>query len=688
MEPRGPLSGDGVHNTNFRLLSEAKCLDSPTTVPTPTAPQPSTGKDLHDKKISKDAMFTIMDEGKRMERKALFKAFHEAYNKFASKLEGTSQPKSDFVTIIRNLPIPVLEEKSDEHLERTIRKLCKAENITVPDAEINDLLSKLKGETSKIDKEKFLLLVDSSNLRNLSPERKERLLKDINFVIKEKNKEQFAKDYKKLKEDIIILASLIKDPNVTNTRSINLALLQLKRQALRNPAYQLLKTDESNTCVRFLHSLCLASYANTEAVTAYQHFGDKALDELKAEPNTPLCTKLRNIYEHSERGGVAASNLDVVFSRAKNFTGELGQVVHAVLSNIPVFLHLPRILQGLFPQEDQRIAYENNPGALYTETLQSHGKTVHAHTVYTPGPTVGFEGSLEFRACLQAMENRQYTPIANDDYPYRGWIYTNLQDIASTLENPQSVGTMQLNEEYPDSFWGITISQDNPLMKGVEDEEQLNTEYQGNFLKSILDPDNYTLKNRKDHPGGGYYFNVPEGLREQWKKDVEAIVAEAFEIAQGAQAEARKQGITLPNKTVHSAFRDLAHLGMMSHYQKMFVDQLAKKATGEFHILESHICRSGMDRGGQVNAQLLFASLLKEGAEPIQEDLIAGVTFARAFLSRRRLLIEENLERTADLVQAISREKAQEFMKKRHYGETSSQGIGLTHSLSGKYEDL
>ena len=97
---------------------------------------------------------------------------------------------------------------------------------------------------------------------------------------------------------------------------------------------------------------------------------------------------------------------------------------------------------------------------------------------------------------------------------------------------------------------------------------------------------------------------------------------------------------SLPPKTVLSTFRDLAYLGIMSHYQKMFVDRLAEKATRNFQILESHICRSGIDRGGEINAELLFASPPKDSLQ-ISEEMVArqlsemGVTGAKFYIDQK-----------------------------------------------------
>lgn len=552
---------------------------------------------LEKKTINKEAMFVIMDEAKEMERKALFQAVHGAYEDFVVRQKGLS-----FESAISEHQISPeqLDEVSHGHVARMLRKLCKAQGLSVTVAELKDVEERLYAANAR-DKEKLKRCLEGSPLALLTPERIERLRKDLLFVQREHN--HFNRDYHKLKLNVLALGMLLSENpgSIANTRTFNLCMLDLKRQALRNPAYQLLKTDETNPCVHFLHAVCLASYANTAAITAYQHVGEEILKQLDAE-ESPLSHKLRNIYEQCAEGGVAVSNFEVIISRLKNFCAEVGQVVHSVLSNIPVFLHLPRLLQGLFPKEDQRIFYENNPGALYTETLRSHGRNVQAHTVYTPGPTVGFEGSPEFCACLQAMENSQFSQV-NGVKLFRGWFYTNLQNIASTLENPQSIATMKLNEEYPFSFWGITIAQNSPMMKGSgDDRREFDDSYKEQFIESLLHRDNYTLNRRKAHPGGGYYFPIPVGQRPQWENSMRSIVEEAFRVIQ------RSDRASLPRKTVLSAFRDLAHLGLISHYQKMCVDQLAQHAPGDFEILESHICRSGMDRGGEINAELLYAA--------------------------------------------------------------------------------
>lgn len=622
-----------------------------------------TPQKLDEKSINREAIFPIIDEAKELERKALYRAVHGACARYVERLEGRP---FDAEISEHQISADQLADIGDRRTERLLCKLCKMQGISVTDADIQRATEKLK-RLNPINKNTLKGCLEGIPLNH---DRLQRLGKELAFFRKESGR--FVQDYQRLKLHVLTLALVLsEDPDaVANLRAHNLCMLDILRKALHNPAYQALKMDESNPSVRFLHDLCLASYSDSAAIDAYRHIGEETL-KLYGKEESPLSGKLRGLFAGFEAGGVATSNFEVIFNRMKNFTAEIGQAVHAILSNIPVFLHLPRILQELFPQEDQRIAYENNPGALYTEKLRSHGKTVQAHTVYTPGPTVGFEGSPEFRATLQAMENRQHFRLSKEDTPFLGWFFSNLQNIASILENPQSVGLMQLIEEFPDSYGGITLAQDTPMMRGVDDEKRvLESTYREAFFQSLIHPDNYTLRHRKTHPGGGYYFPIPPNQRLEWEKAIKTIVEDAYRTMEPYAS--------LPPKTVLSTFRDLAHLGIMSHYQKMFVDRLAEKATGDFQILESHICRSGIDRGGEINAELLFASPPKDSLQ-ISEEMVAGVSYARAFLTRRRLIIKEFLERVADLTQALPREQAQQFMQRRAYNQTTSLGIGLTY---------
>lgn len=622
-------------------------------------------------RIKKEDVFEVMDQAKSMERNALINAY-----KGAKKLVQTSFNKLKLSKTA--LPSFWAIKRTAAH-RQLLRLHTQAGKPPPTDEEIMAFFKEVSqhpiaaSQINQYIQDKFPAL--DKNIAS-------RMAKELAALMKT-NSNTLSIQYKELRQQVLEIGVKLEQTPI-DQRQYHIDLLKSIRQALNNPAYQAIKYDESNPCVQILHELCHAQYNNTAAIEAYEHIGKELIKKFELQ-NKKQDEQIDSLWHDLIESGIPATNVGVIFSRTRAFFSEIGQAIHASLSNAPVFLHLPRIFGSLFPREDHRTVYENNPGALYTETLKTGkggSKEARAHTVYTPTPVLGFEAAPEFEAVLQSMENQRLKPEERADKgnpPSIGWVYTNLQDITSTMENPQSLELMRLQQKYPLSLFSITIAQDTAIMAGKDYENTNLLEAGDELFKSLTKNENFTHENRKKAKGGAYYFPIPAGTkRDEWNKGVKKIVDDALIIAMEAREASQKQGETLDNETFLRGFRELAHQGIMQYFQRMAIDLIAQDpgTPDKFDINSSWICRSGMDRGGKQNAEQIWA--LDSNTSP---TLVTGTTFARALLSRRRPLELKHMVKIRDKVKtfALIREKVSQFLGSIQYGDTRSEGIVLTH---------
>lgn len=235
--------------------------------------------------------------------------------------------------------------------------------------------------------------------------------------------------------------------------------------------------------------------------------------------------------------------------------------------------------------------------------------------IYTPSPTYGLDIAPEVLGLLQALKNGQNG--------YQGWLYVNLQDMTSGDEARRSKQLMQLNERYADTFFGITLSQDAGI-------------YTTCPKKALLDPVNFTL-----HSPHGYYFPAKtEEAKAFWLARIEAIINEANRIANKVASLQDRQTV----------FRELLNLGII-HF---FIGQQSKRP-----LLMSVACKESIDRGGKMNALLLWAN---QGPQAM-DDVLACLN-VRALVVRYRQIQQRRLDEALILLRSISHDELTSYLTK------------------------
>ena len=610
-------------------------------------------------------------EAKKIERKVLLQATHDAFKDFVSKRCSLSLHShyDTFCKMVDSLFLPVPKLAFENKIARILNKLAKVagQEVTAPNEEILRLAINAIGlnPTQSSIQEALntaLLSVGCSQEQIFKP-----LLMALAAELEASSKkcindeDIYKTSFQELQASVKKIALILsKDPDDADVhkKKANAEVLDEIRKALGNPCYIHNKEDEENFLVHFLHCICIASYANSQTTKAYAHIGKKLQSgQLLQTTNQPYET-IRNIWQNLQNQGVVSSDVEVPFQKGSKCKKELILNLQEAYSNIPTLFNWPNWLANYFPKDDQRGACENIPGALYEETLQIKKMTIKARTVYTPSPTLGLEVAPEMKATLQGMENRHFQQIHEDSYPYTFLIYTNLQDLSSTFEKYQSFSLMNLNIEYPFSYSGITSAHDTDFFNATARVNRLGfTEsYKTAYLQLLLQDANFVERASQSYSGGGFIFPLDE--KEEWKRLLPVIVDEAFEIINTNKKE-------IHSDTLQEAFLELVNLGIIRLHQTRSLTNLAFRVPEkETNVLQVHACKGNIDRGGKTNPSLLWAL-----GDCRWSDFMISSLFSRALLERRRLLFHNRMVAISALIEVVPQNVAKEFLLK--IGKTS-----------------
>ncbi|MBS0654219.1 MAG: hypothetical protein JSR46_00435 [Verrucomicrobia bacterium] len=433
-------------------------------------------------------------------------------------------------------------------------------------------------------------------------------------------------------------ASLVKElqSDETSYRKVLFAL----REALEQPTYHFLKQDHKHPLIRFLHTLCLASYAGAPLVDCYKQIGDHLADltcqELIQEGTRfPFHQFLAASRTVAKKAGLIDNDYTLWY--ALNHPREL---ISAITSK--------SWGRGLsyFKKFDPKGFAGNIPGAFFEEelTFRDHSTKVVARTIYSPTPSLG-EGIVpEAKAMLQAMENHHSLApdeLQNEQCPYLAWVYVNLQNLTSSHERRRSLSLMRLTEQYPHSFFAITVTQDAGLYSEKNASHMLER-----MQQSLLDDDNFTLEGGKN----GYCFPCrTDTEKEQWKEVLTRITELAFNLMDDA------------NNSV--VFCELVTLAIVRYFHLRCGLSLAQLRPRDEQIsyLVTSACKESIDRGGKINALLLLG---KGRREPEVLKAAFSCFHARALSVRERLIKKERMMQACALLSVVPHDRLQQFLNK------------------------
>ncbi|MEI8124259.1 MAG: hypothetical protein WCG42_00710 [Parachlamydiaceae bacterium] len=599
-------------------------------------------------KITFDSLY---HDAKYEERKKLHDAFKGAFDRF---LEIHHLP--DGFTILSRTPID--KENLRAQLIKKIERLFLVVYLDTNKCKVGEAVDKIKALNldslpfddyrtveQKIREHAEFLQLNTQSL--IFQKYINELRSDLHFL----HSEELAQKKEELRTITLLfgeitneLNEVLRDTHLPETEayreSID-AIIKILRNMMNTNLYRVKRTDENDLLTNFIHTMCFAGYHDNLLSDNFESFGKNILSKIDI-PRLSLGWKISKAWDKMFKDGLPCDNKgSLKHFKPKEKAKLAGEYTGYEFTGLTHRNGIEALDERKFP--------DNIPGSLYEEKCSVGSiQSCFIRAVYTCNPTVGIHVASEFKGVLQAMENRYFTPIDNDPYPYTFWRYTNLQDLSNTNENPHAVALMNLNDEYPLSFGGISVTQDSPfyVKDGV-----FNQDYSKRLLDQLLDDDNFTLESRLKKRQGGLYF-FPEKQKSHWQLALPRIVEEAYRTIFDNKAETS-------NADLCKAFKELVHLGIMRHHQQLSaqsIQQLVEQL--EFRFFDSRVCKSCIDRGGKNTiSQLVVLS------DPFEnEDLILGAFHGRPLLVARRLMLEKYKGAFFSLLKALPHEILKDYV--------------------------
>lgn len=407
----------------------------------------------------------------------------------------------------------------------------------------------------------------------------------------------------------------------------NNAILADLRTLCQSPIYEALKHLPNNPFIALVHSIALNQYTGTHLRSSFQQISRSVCPQ---EPS--LSQRIQSIWNRLYESGI---NNDI-FSTLSHFSLKRFITIGLPLIALKIaqFFSLDWLSRLI---GDERSVQRNTPGALFDTKMALRCATVNARTVALSAPTIGSQVSPEFRAALQALENRQYSDNPHDCVT---WAYTNLQNMNYIPERTSSITLMKLQQEFPLSFRAITLPQSLPMAPNEDF-----SEHDVRHHLSLLFETTTTYGNK-----AGYF--LPQPFLRLQGATIKAIAYRAFHIV-------ARHTPTLPPEVLKVAYQKLFHIGLIRlHEADTYAQTAARLKQPTITAIRSTICASCIDRGGEMNTAFLCANdPSKDG-----QRFALGAYFGRAILNHRRSPTKASVENLSMLFSVINPEELYLFL--------------------------
>lgn len=456
------------------------------------------------------------------------------------------------------------------------------------------------------------------------------------------------------------LVNVLKQPDKT-AAEVNQEFTAKLRAALKSDAYQALKQDASNPAVKFLHHMSVAIWNRTKALDAYQTLGQSIVDkeEASAELTEPVTGEsIANSIEESHEK--LSKQLYTDHGKAAKVAYALTHPKHA-LGSLASEGGIWQKMTGVY---DPMGNLHNNPSLQGSTTFGLGNNKVTVNNCYGGTPTVGDdEIAPEFLAVLQAAENNQLSDSPDQTVPSM-ISYTNLQNLDKKGgEGPRSRAIMSLNEKYPLSFSGLTISKDSKLymmkeMKKLHVSKDPTTamkpekvDYFSNIMLNqlMMGVGPYSLQNK----GHGFYF---PGKKEEWEPVFKEMTSSATEYF--------KQKSVLEGKSEYEilgAYQEYVYSLIQVYQEAKQADVLAKRGIKDPTIMAIQACKENIDRGGMQNFKEMYLRMPPN--HPNRMELLFGACFGRALACRDRLILSARMPNILNFMKSVEPDEFQKRQK-------------------------
>jgi hypothetical protein len=442
----------------------------------------------------------------------------------------------------------------------------------------------------------------------------------------------FAEEQERLVAELNGLQPLLSDPpaDAESLDDRNHAILLSLRRVCSSPLYNALRCSNGHPLTELVHSLVLSQYTDTNVGPTFEKLG-RSLDS----EDIPLPQRVQKTWDRVSKIGINTGFFDTLSHFS--FKRLIGILIPLIALKIAQLFSIQWLARWA---GDERSIAGNTPEALYDD--KNSERTIR--TIALAAPTVGQNGSPEFRAALQALENNQYSSSSEG---FVTWSYTNLQNLNYVFEHDSTIALMRLQEEFPLSFHSITLQQHLPDAPNADFSER-DVEHHLSMIFHPLSTEFYERGIESDD--AGYYF--PKSFLHRQRKAIEEIARKSF-----ALLAPRSQDFSA--STLKQAYQKLLHLGISRLHETYEYARTASRIhRSAVNTLRSMACASCIDRGGVMNAAYLHA-IDPSGKN---SNLALGAYFGRALMSHRRSPTPASYETLSALFSAVDGKQLNEFL--------------------------
>lgn len=484
-----------------------------------------------------------------------------------------------------------------------------------------------------------------------------------------------AAEFRKLLAEFRELESSSKE-----TRYVNEMITKKLRELINSQVYQALKYDPSNPAIQFIHRFAVSIWTEVKVLGTYQEFGQKAIER---------ATSL-----FPEREGETSISMAINGS-IKSVAHDLFQVRHLPQLILYTFTHplqtlasilseghwYSGVIEAIIGKYDVHGRLSNNPSLQGTTTVSLRNQKAIVNNVYGGSPTIKDEISPEFLAVVQAAENNQFADQKDhlDEIPDQVF-YTNFQDLKKTGENRRSLAIMHLNQQYPLSFVGITLSKDSdfylmPNLPSVKWESA--TKMGEEMLTHLTDDSSFSLEKREKREAGkgdsGFYF---PGTKKTWEPIFRSVLDSANDLFKDKKAAEGQEAYQL-----RGAYQEYVYATLQLYLEVKLTQDLKSSGISQPHLHSQRACKENIDRGGAANAAYLHLrlGLSQDYDQKTKEALVVGTLHCRALGARDRMILPDRLPQVLAFIEQVSPEQFWEqqkvFLEKQFSGKVALEFV-------------
>lgn len=528
--------------------------------------------------------------------------------------------------------------KKDMALRCILREMAKTGKLT-PE-------SKLDVESAVTFNENGDIAINQSN-DSINCYVAKKILKNIESEVNA-NTTPTPKDIADFQASLETLVDILDNSEGKDVTEVNRQFISALRNALNSPVYQALKHDPDDPSVQLLHRFACDIWNKAPSMDSYLAVGQGITQKMsKKTPSEKETTPDKPLPPGAALADKLESSRAVVAKEHWTDHGLFHKFVYAITHPYQAMGSMAseggktRLIPAMVGRGvyDSHGLLSNNPSLQGVTTLElTEGKKATVNNCYGGSPTINNEISPEFLAVLQAAENNQFAKKPDPNIPQM-INYTNLQNIEKKHgEGERSRAIMALNDRYPLSFCGITLTKDSPLYMMKKNEDVV-WESPAKFGE--------VMRERLAQEGQGYHF---PGDKEKWGEIFDQIIASAnnhFEAYQGDATPRQLQG----------AYQEYVYSMLNAVIEMESIKTLQERGVDAPQVMCIKACKENIDRGGMENTKYMYTRLPSDAEQ--REDLLKGVMHSRALSTRDRVLLKNRMPQVLDFMRTTEPEKFQ-----------------------------